>query len=98
MIMFYTQQPITVDTEEPQITPFEDVLSIAPNPASQQLTWLKSSNGQSLGSVQVTNLLGKVMYQQKVNGTSHALDVSAWPIGVYMVQTLLGTRKLMVVK
>ncbi|MBS1647805.1 MAG: C10 family peptidase [Bacteroidetes bacterium] len=54
-----------------------------PNPASQSITIAANA---SLNVVSVYNSLGELIYQQKINDTTAAIDVSMLPSGIYIIQ------------
>ncbi len=63
-----------------------DSFSIFPNPAAEVVT-LRFSNENQLGNtVEVTDLFGKKLISREVAASEFALDVSALPPGVFLIQ------------
>ena len=69
--------------------------TIYPNPATDQLT-IKTP-GNDYTSVSVTNVLGQLVSQQQLSGTTTTINVSTLPSGIYSV-TLKGDKGLAIQK
>ncbi len=75
------------------------VLSSFPNPASEMLT-VSLQNANTEGTLRITDVLGKVVYEEKIIGTKK-IDVEDFKNGVYLLNlTSSGTKttKRIVVK
>ena len=64
----------------------ENTITIYPNPTTTSLT-IQSTN-QPINEIQITNIIGQIVYQQVVTANSQlqTIDVSALPGGVYFVK------------
>lgn len=60
----------------------QDIL-IYPNPARDQITFLLAKP-KSARTIQVYDLQGGLFHQDEMNESSHALDISTWPSGMYI--------------
>jgi PKD repeat protein len=58
-------------------------ISVFPNPASNQLTI--RSEGNELGNLIVTDISGRCVYTEKLNGTVATITVSAFSPGIYFL-------------
>ena len=68
----------------------EKELQLYPNPAYDRVT---ISNTQGAGTIRVTDLAGKLVLQQAVNGNSIVLDITSLKAGSYIVQLETATEK-----
>jgi len=68
----------------------EKELQLYPNPAYDRVT---ISNTQGAGTIRVTDLAGKLVLQQAVNGNSIVLDITSLKAGSYIVQFETATEK-----
>ena len=59
-------------------------LIMYPNPANNKIT-LQSST--QLGTITICNSLGQIVYQNKTREKNSDIDISAFPSGVYIIQT-----------
>ncbi|MNK08322.1 hypothetical protein D3C87_262550 [compost metagenome] len=76
----------------PSVTKDEVSISLYPNPASSVLH-VSAQGLDGNYDVKMTDVLGKVVYNESVSGTSKKVDVSDFKNGVYMVTiTEKGTR------
>lgn len=75
----------TTSLSTPSISKQEDIsLSVYPNPVSSWMT--VSTQGLSSGfDVKITDVLGKVVFNESVSGATKKLDVSDYKNGVYLV-------------
>ncbi len=75
----------TTSLSTPSISKQEDIsLSVYPNPVSSWMT--VSTQGLSNGfDVKITDVLGKVVFNESVSGATKKLDVSDYKNGVYLV-------------
>lgn len=64
-------------------------LNVHPNPTADQLNYQVISRNSESGNLTVTNLYGRIVYQEKINVqeglSSGTLDLTFLPPGVYMV-------------
>lgn len=67
-------------------------LRVYPNPS----TGIVNIAGEEIINVQISNVLGHTLLQQKVNATQHAIDLSGYAPGVYFI--IVDTPKGRVVK
>ncbi len=65
-------------------TPIGDEIMIYPNPAITQI--IIQSLNKSLNSISIYNFLGQAMYAQHYNALKVEIDVSALPVGVYLIR------------
>lgn len=65
-----------------------------PNPVAGQLHlgWRSAETGTA--TVQLLNLLGKVVFQQETNSSATTLDLQSLPAGVYFVVLAQGNRRM----
>lgn len=66
-------------------------LSAFPNPATDAVR-LTLEGFQGVTQVIVTDLAGRIMEQATSNQSSHLINASAWPAGIYAVQATDGQR------
>ena len=66
--------------------------SFYPNPASKSATLAYSGNELKAVRLQVSSVTGELLFDQKLSSSSHQIDISEWPNGVYFarVQTQAG--------
>lgn len=66
----------------------EDDILLYPNPASDKLT--VSFLGIETSSISIKNILGQIVYQQKIDSQLNALNISVnnWPKGMYVFTAL----------
>ncbi len=82
-----TTKPITDWIKEMKIT-------IYPNPTRGQLTVEIANMPEDVtGEVTLFSLEGKPMQQQKILKTSSPLDISAYPMGMYILRVQVGPDK-----
>ena len=71
-------------------------VKIYPNPTSEHLTI--ESNKTGLYSIEVTSLNGQLIFNEKMEGTSHQLDLSTFQKGIYFItirsRDFVTTRKI----
>jgi hypothetical protein len=60
-------------------------LGCFPNPATNQLT-VALENASLQGQIEITDLMGKTVLDQKVTGASLQVNTQAWPSGFYLVK------------
>lgn len=65
----------------PEVTPLS--VSVMPNPASEQLT-INTSGAQN-ASAKMIDVLGNVVIQEKIVGTSKTIDVTKFKTGIYFI-------------
>lgn len=66
----------------------EVTLHAAPNPASDEL--LITMTAPVDGNIRITDLTGKVVAEQKINGQQSRIDVSTLPVGCYSLSVVSG--------
>lgn len=76
-----------------------DVAEIFPNPANQKVVFIwKGYNGV----LQISDVFGKLIYQENFRGQRLELDTSGWPPGGYMVRfsssDIVNCRRLIIVR
>ncbi|GDX51200.1 hypothetical protein LBMAG27_02470 [Bacteroidota bacterium] len=85
VITNYATNSIINGVEE--LTVNSEQLIVYPNPATDQLTIF--SNKQSINTLVITDVLGRVIYSDMVNTKSANLNVSSFSAGVYFVKVQL---------
>ena len=60
-------------------------LDVYPNPANDMI-YFRSENSIINGLLVVTDISGKTIRQEYINGGDNSIDVSSFPIGVYIVK------------
>ncbi len=73
----------TVGINETQVNA-NKLLSVFPNPARAQFTLYKNSN--SMGTIQVTDQVGRMVMQKSFSQASATFDCSSLPKGIYFVK------------
>ncbi|WP_033961602.1 T9SS type A sorting domain-containing protein [Psychroserpens jangbogonensis] len=76
-----TMQSLTLSQDDFQINDFE----ISPNPASNNFT-ISLPNFSENVTVNVYDVLGKEVYNGKLNSMSSTINVSQWNSGIYLVR------------
>ena len=71
---------------------FQQVMNLYPNPSTQHVVLDMSTGEEMDGSVIVTDMLGRQCLQQKAEGTSVRISVSALPTGMYFLTYTDGKR------
>jgi hypothetical protein len=62
---------------------FEPTMDIYPNPSTAEVTVTFSKTTRC--NIQLTNTLGEMLEQAQINSSSHTLDMSSRPKGIYFV-------------
>lgn len=73
--------------EHPQL-----IMNLYPNPATQYVVLDMSTGAEMDGSVIVTDMLGRLCFQQKAEGTSVRIPVTSLPTGMYFLTYTDGKR------
>jgi len=78
-----------------------DVLSIYPNPAKEFVTVSIPSTEIKIGSVEVLDVVGRSMVNEKVNTHSYQINTSSFNKGIYFVRIILengnsGVKRLVI--
>ncbi|MCX6312034.1 MAG: PKD domain-containing protein [Bacteroidetes bacterium] len=72
--------------------PFANSVNVYPNPTNGQFNVLFNNNNNSVVSIQLYNLEGKLMQQKQINnvkaGTSVQINVEGYATGMYMLKLL----------
>lgn len=68
-----------------------------PNPASSEV-WLKNDNQTPMKLVTVCNVLGQVVFRQKINQSLYTINIRDWASGLYFVKVDLENGKTAQVK
>lgn len=61
-------------------------LIIYPNPATHQVSISVQNSADAIAEIRLTDMLGKVVFQQKVSQTQAKIDLSGLSKGVYMLE------------
>lgn len=69
----------------------KQLLSVYPNP-SKDVVNLEWSTSDEWNSIQITDINGKVIFEESVNSNSKKLETSNWQRGVYFIN-LIGEKK-----
>lgn len=84
LILFYTDNPLTVDSEEPLLA--ESQVAVYPNPSSEML-YFSRKNGAQIQQIRLFDAYGRVVKQvQNINASTHQFEISDLPKGVYIYQ------------
>ena len=73
----------------PQLT-----INLYPNPATQYVVLDMSTGEEMNGLVEITDMLGRVCYQQRAEGTRCQISVSDFPTGLYFLTYSNGKNKV----
>jgi hypothetical protein len=71
--------------------------TLSPNPATDKLL-LHVNADDKISSYRITNLVGQVVNESVMSGTSKSIDVSTLPSGMYLVNLFSGNTKTETVK
>jgi uncharacterized repeat protein (TIGR01451 family) len=63
-----------------------DNLIVYPNPATNQVSISVQNSTDAIAEIRLTDMLGKVVFQQKVTHTQTTIDLSGLSKGVYMLE------------
>jgi PKD repeat protein len=70
-----------------------DDITLFPNPSKGQITILSSKeNGKA--KIEITNVLGQILYSEQVTLTSKTIDISNFANGVYFVKVVRGEKQV----
>lgn len=87
LISFYTEQPITVSTNEPSLNNPEQRLLLAPNPTNGQVRVTLPEGTNTLRAFRLYNLTGQeVLRRNDLNGAFFDLDLSTLSPGIYFYE------------
>ena len=62
----------------------DDAFKVFPNPAKEQVM-ISFENTNSTSAIEVYNLSGQKIYQNKVAQRQNMIDIKTWPSGVYLI-------------
>ncbi len=62
-----------------------DKVTVSPNPFNDKLSISNYPSAISNGKIAVTNVLGQIVYNSDINGTSSQINTQSWQGGVYFV-------------
>jgi aryl-phospho-beta-D-glucosidase BglC (GH1 family) len=72
----------------------EQLISVYPVPAHDQLTITIPENRQQKSRIIVSDLNGKIYSTANASGTTYTMNVSKFPAGMYVVQIIDGDKKI----
>ena len=70
----------------------EDVMEVYPNPATNRIT-IKTKQ-LNKATLNITNVLGELVYTANITNTNTAIDISTYPKGVYFVNVKSDTQSM----
>ncbi len=84
LIAFYTQHPITVGTNDPEVHLAENQIRVSPNPGNGLVQFTLPEGVNGVRSFRLFNLTGQeVMNRKDLNGSSFEVDMSSLATGIY---------------
>lgn len=87
LIAFYTEQPLTVGTNDPLAGDYLNAISVAPNPVTEIATFTLPENVTSVRRFRVLNMTGQLVLQQNdLQGNIFDIDMSNIPPGFYVFE------------
>ena len=84
LIAFYTEQPVTIATNEPGSELAEGKILVIPNPTNGNATLTLPEGSEGVRTFRLFNLIGQeVLRRNDISGQSFDLDLSLLAPGVY---------------
>ncbi len=84
LIAFYTEQPITVGTDEPGLQGFEKQILVSPNPSNGTVKFILPEDVEGVRIFRLFNLTGQeVLRRSNLSGASFDIEISNLAPGIY---------------
>jgi hypothetical protein len=87
LIAFYTEQPLTVSTNDPAAADLSYGIRMAPNPVSGTATFTLPEGITEVRQFRIMNMTGQLVFQQSdLQGNVFDIDLSSIPAGFYVFE------------